>query len=141
MQTYQHYVWWKTYFYDKRTLLFSLFLEILGWVKNMIFSKKSLPSPFFGNVCRWHKMVTFFQKMSEKYPPKIVKTMFCYVKTLFVKSDKVAELTFLGRIFSFYGLRFGPNLRRRFLPSVVCMVFPYKQQKGESYETLLYTKN
>ena len=35
--------------------------------------------------------------------------MFCYVKTLFVKSDKVAELTFLGRIFSFYGLRFDPN--------------------------------
>ena len=44
-------------------------------------------------------MVTFFQKMSKKCPTKIVKIMFCYVKTLFVKSDKVAELTFFGADF------------------------------------------
>ena len=44
-------------------------------------------------------MVTFFQKMSEKCSTKIVKIMFCYVKTLFMKSDKVVELTFFGADF------------------------------------------
>ena len=44
-------------------------------------------------------MVTFFQKMSKKYSTEIVKIMFCYVETLSVKSDKVAELTFFGADF------------------------------------------
>ena len=41
----------------------------------------------------------FSKKMSEKCPTKIVKIMFCYVKTLFGKSDKVAELTIFGADF------------------------------------------
>ena len=41
----------------------------------------------------------FFKKMSKKCLTKIAKIMFRYVKTLFVKSDKVAELTFFGADF------------------------------------------
>ena len=67
--------------------------------QNPLFSKKLITSLFFGSIYRWHKMVTFFQKMSKKYPTKIVKIMFCYVKTLFNKSGKVAELTFFGADF------------------------------------------
>ena len=44
-------------------------------------------------------MVIFLEKMAEKCLTKIVKIMFCYVKTLFMKSDKVAELTFFGADF------------------------------------------
>ena len=73
-------------------------------------------------------MVIFFQKMSEKCPTKTVKIMFYCMKTLFTKSDKVAELTFLGRIFSFYGLRFDPNLNRNLL-FVVFLGFPQKYNK------------
>ena len=44
-------------------------------------------------------MVTFFKKMSEKYLTKNMKIMFYYMKILFMKSDKVAELTFFGADF------------------------------------------
>jgi len=44
-------------------------------------------------------MVTFFQKMMKNGPHKITKIRFCYGKMLFVKSDKVAELTLFGADF------------------------------------------
>ena len=71
----------------------------LWWPQNPLFSKKLSTSLFFENVYQWHKMVTFFQKMSEKCPTKMMEIMFCYGKTLFMKSDKVAELTFFGADF------------------------------------------
>ena len=127
----------KGVFYEKVVEKISILLNY-GGCKSLFFPKSHHRSPFFWNVRWWHKVVTFFQKMSEKYPPKIVKIMVCYGKTLFVKSDKVAELTFLGRIFSFYGLRFDPNLNMVHFSSFCVELSPNTKRREVALIRLLY---
>ena len=88
----------KSIYYEKFVEKIIIFFILWG-TQNPLFPKKLSTSLFFENVHWWHKMVTFFEKMSEKCLTKSRKIMFYYVKILFMKSDKVAELTFFGADF------------------------------------------
>ena len=66
--------------------------------------------------------------------------MFCYGKTLFGKSDKVAELTFFWGGFSAFMVYALTLISVAYYFLVFCKVFPYKTQGSNMRKYFSYKK-